>query len=421
MAEQDEIFFEKVSPITEEEICIVCKENVADSICESCGEIETNCCTKCFVNHPDRGKGVIGYIFADDLDNEGMMICGMCVDNDDLSEALKHLRSEIRMLKEHNYSRAMLKPWIDAINGSMSQSYKPIVCLALFELAKPKISKDEFVNRVSEFFFHLENQFTLNHGPVQNEIHMTILGLMNSSEKNMKWKQLKGQLDILTKSGRITPREAIWRKLCEMPLEKLPPKKDGYRPPLYHVEKDHIKIPSGSLQVIQANRNSLMKFAKCVLGEFLEKHNSSSPRINQKISVAWNKGSRPNLKPYMAEIIYNFEAPLNCYICKEKILGTPELDHVIPFSHIGGHDIWNLMPSCGANSDNMNNCNQVKSSRLPTDYEITLTEQRNARMLLWLKSSSSDQLGKATLKNGIGNLEFSIQNNELRRLWNSMR
>ena len=123
----------------------------------------------------------------------------------------------------------------------------------------------------------------------------------------------------------------------------------------------------------------------------------------------------------MAEIIYNFEAPLNCYICKEKILGTPELDHVIPFSHIGGHDIWNLMPSCGANSDNMNNCNQVKSSRLPTDYEITLTEQRNARMLLWLKSSSSDQLGKATLKNGIGNLEFSIQNNELRRLWNSMR
>jgi hypothetical protein len=214
--------------------------------------------------------------------------------------------------------------------------------------------------------------------------------------------------------------DSIWKKLCEMPLEKLPPKGDSSLP-LYHVRGDCIDIPDSSLHVIQANRSALMKFAKCVLGEFLEKHNSSSPRINEKISVAWNRGRRPKIKPYMTEIIHNFEPPLTCYICKEVIDGTPDLDHVIPFSHIGGHDIWNLMPTCGVQSENTTNCNQVKSSRMPSENEVLLTEQRNEKLLLWLKSLTDDTLKKTTTNTGIANLQFAIENNELRRLWNSMK
>ena len=40
-------------------------------------------------------------------------------------------------------------------------------------------------------------------------------------------------------------------------------------------------------------------------------------------------------------------------INKLEIQGTPDWDQARPFSHMEnyGHDIWNLMPACGPNSN----------------------------------------------------------------------
>jgi len=299
----------------------------------------------------------------------------------------------------------------------MVQSYKPIVCLALFELADDKISKESFVDRVSEFFWQLETQFHLKHGPVNNEVHSKILECIEGSDKKDKWGKVKSQLDVIPKGGRRTRGDFIWSKLCEMPLDKLPSSSTDN---LYFVESDHIRIPEASLQVIKASRNALNTFARCRLGEFLEKYNSSSPRINEKVKIAWGGGVRPGIRSYMREILGAYHDPLNCYLCGEVIVDIPDWDHVLPFSFIGGHDLWNLMPSCGPHSGNSKNCNQQKSARMPSDSEIGSAEIRNTEMLVWLKDSSGHQLKKNSMNRGIRELEFEKGNGELRRLWKSM-
>ena len=102
----------------------------------------------------------------------------------------------------------------------MVQSYKPIVCLAMFELADDKISKDSFVDRVSEFFWQLETQFHLKHGPVNNEVHSKILDCIEGSDNKDKWRKVKSQLDVIPKGGRRT-RRFHRSKLCDA-IDKLP-------------------------------------------------------------------------------------------------------------------------------------------------------------------------------------------------------
>ena len=92
---------------------------------------------------------------------------------------------------------------------------------------------------------------------------------------------------------------------------------------------------------------------------------------------------------------------------------------MIPFSHIGGHDLWNLMPACGPNSGTGVHCNQQKSAGRPTEEQIDSTENRNQLMLSWLKSEKHDiPLRKANKLTH--ELEFAAAKEELRRLWNSM-
>gem|GEM_PF-4167665 len=54
-----------------------------------------------------------------------------------------------------------LQAWTNALSGAMSQSYKPIVALTIFDLAKEEISVTDFVDRLSEFFWQLERRFNL--------------------------------------------------------------------------------------------------------------------------------------------------------------------------------------------------------------------------------------------------------------------
>ena len=298
----------------------------------------------------------------------------------------------------------------------MSQSYKPIVALTIFDLANKEISSREFVDRVSEFFWQLERRFNLKHGPVNNEVHNQIVDCMANVDNPNIWKSVRRRLDFKDTDKSRSPREIIWHKLREMPLSKLP-QSNSVR--LYDVHETKIEIPEKSLLAIQANKKSLVTFARCRLGEFLEKCNSSSPRINQKVKIAWEK-KRPNLPKYISEILNLYHSKIRCYICGKEIPGTPDWDHVIPFSHIGGHDIWNLMPACGPNSNTNSHCNQIKSARLPTQSEIRKTKVRNEEMLVWLKQFSVNANNGLNSAKALRDLQFEKANNELTKLANAI-
>lgn len=307
-----------------------------------------------------------------------------------------------------------LQAWTSALAGSMSQSYKPIVAMAIFDLAQEEIKRDAFVQRVSEFFWQLERRFSLNHGPVNNDVQQQIKACMDETE-NETWTTVWRKLGQVDGNKTRAPRDFIWTKLCEMPLKKLPSNNTGT---LYRVTDDGILLPKESLATIQANKKALLKLARCILGEFLERFNSTSPRVNQKVKIAWEK-KRPPLPSSYTEALISYHKPVVCYICSTTISGTPDWDHVVPFSHIGGHDLWNLMPACGPNSGTGVHCNQQKSAGRPTEKQIDSTENRNQRMLSWLKSEKPDiPLRKANKL--VQELEFAATKEELRRLWNAM-
>jgi len=394
------------------DLCPQCEENVAEIQCHSCGEMNTISCIQCFQDHSWFGEGVLGFVHEDDPKQEKMDLCGLC--KPDIERDYEYLSKRAKFMSqrlEEKLHLSWFKPWMDAINGRMVQSYKPIVCLAIFELANSSsrhIPKVKFVERIAEFFFELEIQFGLKHGPRPNVIHSIVLDCIDSSKRKDKWRYVRPQLD----EQKI---DLIWDKLCEMPLAKLhtPLHTDPYKK-LFHVRENSISLVHSSLDLILSNKSALSRFAICRLGEFLEKHNSSSPRINQKISIAWKRGGRPSIKSYISEILLGFHDPLSCYICGDGISGTPDWDHVIPFSHIGDNDLWNLMPTHGTNSKESRNCNQEKSDRWPTEKEIEKTERRNLQLMKWLDNCG---LSKATVRKGVDDLGYAVENNELRRLW----
>ena len=307
-----------------------------------------------------------------------------------------------------------LQAWTSALAGSMSQSYKPIVAMAIFDLAQEEIKRDAFVQRVSEFFWQLERRFSLNHGPVNNDVQQLIKACMDEQEDET-WAKVWRKLGESEENKTRSPRDFIWTKLREMPLKKLP---SSTTETLYLVTEDVILLPHESLATIQANKKALLKLARCILGEFLERFNSTSPRVNQKVKIAWEK-KRPSLPSSYNEALSSYHVPAVCYICGSTIRDTPDWDHVIPFSHIGGHDLWNLMPACGPNSGTGLHCNQQKSAGRPTEGQIDSTEIRNQSMLSWLKSEKSEIPFRKASKL-VQELESAASKEELRRLWNSM-
>ena len=151
-----------------------------------------------------------------------------------------------------------LQAWTSALAGSMSQSYKPIVAMVIFDLAQEEIKRDDFVQRVSEFFWQLERRFSLNHGPVNNDVQQQIKACIGEQE-NETWAKVWSKLGQSEENKTRSPRDFIWTKLREMPLKKLP---SSTTETLYHVTENVILLPHQSIATIQANKKALLKLAR---------------------------------------------------------------------------------------------------------------------------------------------------------------
>lgn len=295
------------------------------------------------------------------------------------------------MVSSVNFVRNKLM-WLKIINSQYSHSYKPIVCLAIFDLAaRPggtrRISKKAIVERVSEFFFQLEARFELRHGPTTNEVWKLIYGIMNSpgytslpSNKN-KWVYVWNEIQKTPARGKPI-LDKIWEKLVDQPLRRIHQQslKNGMN--LFDITNSGITITRSSYNAINSNfKDNFKPLAMSKLANFLGSRNPISPTVFEKVQESWTK-DRPPIPDRLKKLIKAFNPIPDCYICGNKLSGTYDLDHVVPYKTIASHDIWNLMPACGSSSTSK--CNQSKSTKKPSLEEISEAEKRNKELIKWI-------------------------------------
>jgi hypothetical protein len=306
--------------------------------------------------------------------------------------------------------------WLERLLKDMSHSYKPIVILAIIDgcadletglknqsLSHPQfISKEKIVQRVSKFFWKIEENFRLEHGPTKNNIHEKIKDCIekqkrleqNSTQINnskpwgtrKKWNNVWRIMEEKPSSGTSTSTvEKIWKTLRDQPLKHFQGTK--HKNVLYSYSVQGIEIPQDSFSSLIHNKKLLRFVATSRLASFLETMNPAAPRIFQKIEFGIGTKTR-TIPKWMKKILTKYHSPIECYICGDTIPGTPDWDHVIPFSFIGTNDLWNLMPSCGPSSGTQDNCNQVKSDSKPEDDQVKRAQKRNEEMLNEIKKQN---------------------------------
>lgn len=314
--------------------------------------------------------------------------------------------------------------WLRILNGRYDQSYKPIVCLAIFELAanpnssSRRISKEAIVERVSEFFFHLEDKFALRHGTSTNEVWKLIYEIMNfpgytSLPRNAnKWRHVWKEIQKIPGTGNAT-LEKIWIKLESQPLKRIHDQslKDGMK--LFDITNSGITITRSSYKAINSSfKIDFQQFAMSKLANFLGSRNPVSPTVFEKVKESWTK-ERTQIPPRMKKMLNLFNPNPNCYICNKKIVGTPDLDHVVPYKHIASHDIWNLMPACGSSSTKK--CNQNKSTKKPKPNEISEAEKRNQDLINWINLQNGNNY-----ENDLRTIQDSLDKDYLNKLAQTM-
>lgn len=314
--------------------------------------------------------------------------------------------------------------WLRILNGRYDQSYKPIVCLAIFELAADpnsssrRISKEAIVKRVSEFFFHLEDKFALRHGTSTNEVWKLIFEIMNSPgytslpRNANKWRHVWTEIQKIPGTGKAT-LEKIWIKLKSQPLEIIHDQSLKYGMKLFDITNSGITITRSSYNSINSNfKDNFKPLAMSKLANFLGSRNPISPTVFEKVQESWTK-DRPPIPDRLKKLIKAFNPIPDCYICGNKLSGTYDLDHVVPYKTIASHDIWNLMPACGSSSTNK--CNQSKSTRKPYPNEISEAEKRNKELINWINLQNGN-----SYMNDHRSLQDSLDKDYLNKLAQTM-
>ena len=129
-----------------------------------------------------------------------------------------------------------------------------------------------------------------------------------------------------------------------------------------------------------------------------------SPKISKKIKGVDRDQSpkRGNLNKFR-KFIEEENPQRKCFLTGKQILGTPSIDHVIPWSYMYSDDLWNLVYVLPSE-------NSSKSNRLPNKKLIDKLKTRNIKLLKTLK--------KKRINNKFTDeLELSINNNYVDKFW----
>jgi len=292
--------------------------------------------------------------------------------------------------------------WVEAILSKMTHSYKPILCLSIIKnvskttTGSQTISKETISSDVARFYWEIhDNGFQIRHGPTKNIVddlvqHAIRKTKLNKPNSRISWRQLSNTLKEPSTPGGTTYLEKIWKKLEDQPFNYM-----NIPQRTLILTTSGIEIPSDSVRTINSDRKILYDASILKLIDFLGKFNrSNSPNIAQKVRKAWKGGGRPSYPSWIVSALeFAHPKPRNCELQingKCTVIAT-EWDHVIPWSHIGDHDIWNLMPICSR-------CNSDKSNKKPIMSYIRKTETRNSLLLNQLNTNPPKSISAAKLQ-----------------------
>ena len=134
----------------------------------------------------------------------------------------------------------------------------------------------------------------------------------------------------------------------------------------------------------------------------------SSPRISKKIrGVDRDKTpKRGNLKIFHKFLDVDNPKKI-CFLTNKKIIGTPSVDHLIPWSYMYSDDLWNLVYVKPQE-------NSSKSNRMPNKNLIRRLEERNKRLLYLLYS-------KNIKSKHVEELKVSLEKDYLNKYWTGFK
>jgi len=117
-----------------------------------------------------------------------------------------------------------------------------------------------------------------------------------------------------------------------------------------------IKFDRNIIGFFDRHRDTVLSIINHKLVVELEKYNSMTPRIATKVS--YEHAVRPPIPKIDKHLVLWSQGDERCFYCNEPRNKT-HFDHVIPYNHVGSHDVYNIVASC-------QECNCSKHDKLPT-------------------------------------------------------
>ena len=300
-----------------------------------------------------------------------------------------------------------LKKVLDLINnGSMDNTYKMSWIRSIVESCEKSSKKNIHFDELSKLIFkYYWNQcvfFNLNQSHNRNKKPEIIQIVENSIKeyqssrgfKKETFIRIENEIDIpVTKISSVLKKDVCKRFLYL----------GGKIHKIYDYDLTKREINLFNPEILKTYSEILYNSINYRWTQELETMDGS-PRISKKIKGVDRDQfpKRGNLNKFR-KFIDEENPKKECFLTGKKILGTPSIDHVIPWSYMYSDDLWNLVYV-------LPNENSSKSNRLPNKKLIEKLKTRNIKLFKTLK------------KKGINNkfteeLKLSIDNNYVEKFW----
>lgn len=246
-------------------------------------------------------------------------------------------------------------------HAAMSASYKPALLKALVRICRVSDASDISLEHLGgEFARMYWNQTVIFHLRQASSLTKEA-EVIKAIRRTAETEAVRNYAE-LPEGARNALRKRMARILPINVLGAFHASKPPGMPALYRWSKgaEFITLPAASLNFIKRQSQALETIANYHWADFLESRNRLAPRVIQKVQRDGAQ-RRTSLARFLR--ILRDEGERECFYCETPLLGTPTVDHVIPWSFLLDDPDWDLVLACAP-------CNASKSDSLPDERYI---------------------------------------------------
>jgi len=258
-----------------------------------------------------------------------------------------------------------------ARHASMSSTYKPALLKALVRIvrrgARGEIALTDIGAEFVEMYWVQTVVFRLRQAATITAEPEVVRRIRSASE-------VSGvrRLSDLPVAARTRLDREMAKVLTINVLDRFHRSKPIAMPNLYEWKEGdtYIRVSDAAIAFLKVDANALETIANHWWAKFLEKVNMLAPSIIEKVER--NGAQRGSLAKYL-RILMQIDDP-RCFYCERPLekLGTPHVDHVIPWSFLLTDPLWDLVLACAT-------CNLAKSDVLPDRSFLEKLAERGMR------------------------------------------